>query len=183
MPGAKCGRARQQQLPPAPHQRHDRRRDARVMDLLAIRAFARALVVLDLRGRAAAAAELVGAVPVHDLERPSRNREQRIVDGAEQRPQARPLHAVRRGAALFQLAGEAMLLAEDAEVLAAFGRDAQVAQVGSVRQARALLVTQHENLCALKRKPQRWPGPVGRWRDQCGEQVGRGQDHGYFFGM
>src|SRR6267378_3067498 len=170
-------RARQQELTSPSDQRHDCRRDARVMRLAAIRADARPLVYFRLGRRAAVAAELVGPVPVDDLECAPRQREQRIVERTEKRTQSRQLHARRQRGVLLQFAGEAMLLPEDAEVLAALRRESEFAWIGGRRDARALRATHDQDLRTVEREPQSRSLPIGRRTDQRGKPIGSSQDH------
>ena len=117
--GRKTRRAREQDFVSAPDQAHHRRRDARIDDQGAGGAFARALAAAMHSRRAAAAAELMGAVPVDVLQRASGEGEQAVVQPAVQRAQSLPQHALRCLRVGAVLEGETGTLAQGAQIQAA----------------------------------------------------------------
>ena len=100
---------------PAPHQRHDRRAQARVGGVAAGGALAGTLVALQLGGRAAGAAEAVGAVPLQHLRGAAGHTHQRLAEGHHRGAQRHALEARRR---LVQREGPAIDAIELAEVVA-----------------------------------------------------------------
>ena len=106
--GGKVRAASEQQLTPALHHRHDCRGDARIHRELACRAHPYPLVGLGRRPSAAAAAELVRAVPVEQLDGAAGQRQVRIVEHREQSSQPLPAHAGRCIGFTRQLAGPAI---------------------------------------------------------------------------
>src|SRR3954463_12096690 len=92
-PGREVRAAGEQNLTASPDERHDRRRHSRIRGELARWAYAHALLAVRLGARATAAAELVRAVPVEELQRPAGESEVSVVEHAEERPQALPRQA------------------------------------------------------------------------------------------
>src|SRR5258708_39215068 len=119
-------RAREEQLPFAPHQPHHRRREPWIGHPPATRALSGALARARLGRLAARPAVLMRAVPVDDLQRPPGQGELRVIERSEQRPQALPsppwwCRGFRR-----RLGGEALLPAEHPKILCSLEHHTQI---------------------------------------------------------
>src|SRR6266496_2817137 len=111
------GRAREEQLPFAPHPPHHRRREPWIGPPPATRPSSGALARARLGRLAARPAVLVRAVPVDDLQRPPGQSELRVAERSEQRPQALPSPSLRCRGFRRRLGGEAVPPTEYPKIL------------------------------------------------------------------
>src|SRR5262245_12834516 len=111
--GREVRAARKQDLAAAANERHDRRGHPGIGRKLADRTDAHALLAVRLGATAAAAAELVVAVPVDELKRPAGEGEVRVVEYGEERAQPFEGHPLRRRGVLGDLRRPTLLSLEN----------------------------------------------------------------------
>ena len=129
------------------------------------------------RGRGAAAAELVGAIPVDELQRASGERKQAVVQPAVQGAQPLPQHALRRLGIGAVLEGVAGALAQGAQIQAAQRRRTETGKFLMPGQLRSGRVARNQQQCLLEHEAQALGVGLARGEHAADIGLGRGEGH------